>query len=74
MSYSQSLSSPIYTHVYSDIFSIDDPQSSNITPEVESSQPLSDQWDGLITIRGLNVLKWMPSKAELFNDWWHHQS
>ncbi len=74
MSYSQSLSSPIHTHIYSDVFSLDDLQSSNLTPEVKSSQPPSDQWDGLITIRGLNVLKWMPSKAELFNDWWHHQS
>lgn len=74
MSYSQSSSSPIHTHTYSDAFSFDDPQSSNVTPEVESSQQLHYQWDSLGLIKGHNVLRWTASKAELFNDWWHQQS
>jgi hypothetical protein len=65
MSYCQSLSSPI--HAYSDVFSLDDLPSSNI-PEAEFSQQLDSQWDGLEKIQGLNVLKWTPLKAELFDD------
>ena len=71
MSYNQPLSSPVQH--YSDVFSLDEPLSSNGTPTIESSQP-DNQWDRLVKIQGLNVLKWTPSKADLFNDWWHHQT
>lgn len=72
MSYGRSLSPPLYG--YSDVFSLDDSQSVHITPDIESSQQHTYKWDELVKLQGLNVFKWMPSKAGIFVDWWHHQT